>query len=250
MKTIVKKIFVLCAFVLGVSATVNAQGFEVRHNNVLLEDGAEVEIKESYENDEGETFMKFIVAVTNISENEKEMRMIREEISVVANTINTMCWDLCMDPEITEANCDSLSSSETTYPYGEMKLNESGNEPAVGTSIINYTFKSRSKGDPTVTVTVKYTYEEPTKVTESTLQDALIVTQSDGERKFKVLTTLTENISGKLEIADLSGRILQTLPIQAGQNNVTFTDVLTDGCYLLILKQGNKAISVRKGVIR
>lgn len=223
--------------------------FEVRHNGTLLEDGAEVIIKE-YETVNGETHMKFNVDVTNISDASLSMRMIKDVRSAMANTVNTMCWDVCVDPSSLEATCETLLSGEVSHPYADLTLNESGSKPATGTSIIYYTFKTRTKADPTVTVKVNYTYEAPTGIEEVIPKEAFIVTQPAGEQKFNVSTSLDGNTSARLDITDFSGRIMQTLPILPGSGNVTTTKVLAKGYYLLILKRGSDVVGVRKGMIR
>lgn len=223
--------------------------FEIRHNNKLLEDGAVVEIRES-EKENGETHMKFKVDVTNTSNATLSMRMIKDVWSVVANTENTMCWDVCVDPSEQVATCQSLPKGGISHPYADLTLNKNGSQPASGTSTIDYTFKTSAVTDPSITVTVKYIYEVPTGIKDVVLKDAFIVTQPAGEKRFKVSTTLEGNTPARLEIADFSGRIIQALSIQTGSGNVTATDVLPNGYYLLVLKRGNDVIGVRKGMIK
>lgn len=223
--------------------------FEVRHNNKVLVDGAVVEIKE-FAKENGETHMKFKVDVTNISDATLSMSMIKDVWSVAANTENTMCWDVCVDPSEQVATCQSLPKGGVSHPYADLKLNTNGSIPTSGTSSIDYTFKTSTVTDPTITVKVKYTYEVPTGLDDVTSNDAFVVTQPAGEQRFNVSTTLEGNTPARLEIADFSGRIIQTLPIQTGSGNVTSTDVLTHGYYLLVLKRGNDVIAVRKGMIK
>lgn len=225
--------------------------FEVRHKGTLLEDGAEVVIKD-YEKVNAETHMMFKVDVTNISDANLNMRMIKEVRSVAANTENTMCWDVCVDPDELVATCKALPKGEISQPYADLTLNKSGSKPASSTSIIDYTFRTNLVTDPTVTVTVKYIYEHPesTGIENVTSKDVFIATQPAGEQRFSISTTLEGNTPARLEIADFSGRIIQTQSIQTGQDIVTATDVLAKGYYLLILKRGRDVVGVRKGMIK
>lgn len=246
-----KKLFLLSAVLFGgfISSYAGEAMFEVKHNGVTLTDGQEVEVK-NYAEVLGEMYMKFEVDVTNNSDATKRMRMIREEVQLIENTTNDMCWDLCMEPTDSEAQGNELLSGETEHPYARLNLNAEG-DAVIGTSIINYTFKSGNKGEATITVTVKYIYEGPnTGVSNVQSSQSFIVSQPAGAQHFMISTFVAENSPLQLEVVDLSGRTIEAISLLSGENNSVLTNTLSKGCYLLILKNENKVISTRKGIIR
>lgn len=218
----IKKVIILASLILGVFITVYAQeeAFEVRHNGVLLTDGSEIEI-DKYNVDPimGNIYMKFEAYVTNISDGSRRMKLIKNEEELMLNTSNTMCWDLCMSPADPEAYCDEILSGETDYTYGEIILNFGGREPVVGTSIISYTFKTTKKGDPSLTVRVKYTYKEKEKPTVSENDSQLLLSGEWAADDFSSLDASSPLLTG-LDMSNI------TIPADAPALNTTNPNIL------------------------
>ena len=65
-----------------------------------------------------------------------------------------------------------------------------------------------------------------------------------------VFTLPTSSAKNKFEIADMSGRVLKTIPVVAGANTLNFTtNDFSRGIYLCVLRAGGEVLGVRRFVV-
>lgn len=207
--------------------------FQVKHKGEVLTNNQIVEIRDYKVNILGDMQMLFKVEVTNISSDTYSMKMRKKEITMQKGTSTTVCWAQCMSPYVSETvSYGNIMSTLTInqMPYADFYLNldndEKQTEPVLGTSIVQYTFKTESLDDDAkLTVEVHYIYEgqAPTGIHENQLPSLEITTQNG-----VLLITTSESLS--LPLYNTSGLLVRTIQLVPGRNTVTG---LQKGVYLL-----------------
>jgi len=191
------------------------------------------------------------VTVKNISSTPKDFLVKRIDKNYNSLTdSNAFCWGaLCYQPHISVAPL-----AQTIQPGEEFKgfigyvYPDAGAGPMIGN--IRYVFFAA--GDPNDSISHTITYETTADFSLSEKQVPVVQLYPNPTSG---LTTVqidgVENQNLRLEIINLVGKTLRSIPIPIGENRVTFdAATLAPGVYFYRMQSGDDALLTRKLVVR
>lgn len=227
-----RNIVILISLLFGTGVLSYGQGlrFQVKYKGEVLTNNQIVEIRDYEVNMIEDMQMMFKVEVTNTSSDSYAMSMRKKEITMQKGTSTTVCWSECMPPyEFETVSYGNITPATPQTPYADFYLNldndENRTEPTLGTSIVQYTFKTDQLGDAKLTVEVHYIYEgqAPVAIQENRMPSLEMTTQNG-----VLLITTGESLS--LPLYSTSGLLVRMIQLVPGINTVTG---LQKGVYIL-----------------
>ena len=193
--------------------------------------------------------MEWHLKVKNNTDKEIEVKVRKNEISLVEGTVNTFCWGSCFMPTVyTSPTPIKIAANSTDFNSFAGDYEPTGME---GTSIISYTFFNVSDEADSVMVTAFY------QAGSSGLKYI-----ADGDKNIRIYPNpVSEEINiefsedtGKpftIRIVDLDGKVEKEMRIEASEKRITIPadGIRSTSAILLIIDEKN-VIAVKKLIFR
>ncbi|MGE0636532.1 MAG: T9SS type A sorting domain-containing protein [Bacteroidia bacterium] len=196
------------------------------------------------------TMMTGRAYIKNLTSSSVNMKVKRIEHSVVANTVNYFCWDVCYGPSTDiSVNALTVAAGDTiTDFYADYE--PSGN---AGTSHIQYCFFNQADQNDSICVNA-YFYASPTGVETLMYADANTLSSAypnpaDGSTKINY-TLRNEARSAKIELHNILGAKVKTIDLKEKFAAVEIQlSGLESGVYFYSLIVDHKTIASKKLVV-
>jgi hypothetical protein len=190
---------------------------------------------------------EFSVRVKNVSNETKDIRVVREQLQRVNGSVDYYCWNLCFDTLTNVSGFISLSAGQTDSTSFHSTYRSNGNN---GESIIKFRFSSSQSAADSVNFTVHF-IATPASVADFSPQAEIQNLFPNPAQNQINLNTNSSFSNGQnfAQISDLSGRLIQTSTIQPGLNAIS-TEDLSDGIYFMQLFLDGKPGKPSKFIVK
>lgn len=188
--------------------------------------------------------------IKNTSSDTLYLKAKRNEVSLVAGSINYFCWDVCYTPSTDfSINALPVAPGDTIEDF-YADYEASGN---LGTSTIQYCFYKESDQSDSICINISFT-ATPTGIETITSADANTVSAAypnPTSGSSRVQYTLKNNAKeSKIEIHNLLGSLIKTVALtnKAGVAELQLSEAEA-GIYFYSLVVDDKTISTRKLIV-
>lgn len=245
---IMKKTILFLFAALFVSFAVNAQSLSLSNEDGPIADGGDIYV---YSDDPLVTDIIAHVYVTNNSSSTLNVKVYRDQISMVENSWSQFCWFVCFAP-----NMDTSSTVIAIEPGATNEGDFSGHYWPMGNpgeSIVAYTFYDEANMDDNVTVNVHYKLsltglEE--YLADNTSFSSAYPNPADNFVSFDYDIPSEVN-NARIIITNLLGAVVYETTLE-NYNGTARIDVasLTEGIYFATLKLDNYIAETQKVLVQ
>ena len=240
----------LLSTVVFLTVLVSGQSLQLSDSNTVIPNGSEITILRNPVHAEEIPCALF---VTNTSQSDIEVNVMREDISIVDSTTNYFCWEVCYPPFVDSGFYTRLvSKGQTDSTFIAHYAYET--KPGVfkqGTSKVKYTFFNVWEPTDAVSVTVNYIcgYDGVDEYYARMISTAM---PNPADDKTEISYNLPAGISNAyLSLSSISGVELQRIELGGQSGKATFNfSALPSGVYLYSLVVDHKMGFSRKLIIQ
>jgi len=242
-----KKILLSMAVVLLTVFYANAQSYTLEWGGEVLADTITLN---PFSVDDTEIVFEAIF--NNLTDVGANIKVIRNEISIVEGTVNSFCWDLCFPPFVdTSGNFIYIPAggqSEEAAFSAHFEIHD-----AIGISVIEYTFYNMDNPDENVKIVVNFD-TSPTAISEN-LHDNIWVSDvypNPATSFVKIDYKLPREVEAAgIKIVNLLGSVVKEQLIDT-QNSSVQIDIndINSGIYFYSLFVNGEVFSTKKLIVR
>jgi len=191
------------------------------------------------------------VYVTNNSTASLDVKVRKDEITLLSGVFNTFCWGQCFSSSTIESpNPVAIGAGETNNNDFHADYNANGND---GVTLNRYTFFDMNSPGDSVCVFIKF-ISTPTSVQDvaslKTEISSPYPNPTSSRCQFSYNVPMTANDS-RIIIMDLTGNLVNTTSLIPGEGKVTIdVSSLPSGIYFYSLWVYDKAITTRKLIVQ
>jgi hypothetical protein len=239
----VKKTILLFILVFASGVACFAQSFSLADDFGVLKNGSEI-----FQSGPSDTLQLITwLHITNKTTNTRQVMMKKENLTMLPGGSSSICWaGYCYGPDMT------VSTFPLTMLPGETVsgcFGHFGPNGCRGVSVIRWGFYNEANPTDSVSITVHYsTFPAATTETSPFMPLSLSVAgRIPADHQIDFRYTLPQGKQGRIELSNLSGKLVSHVEIVLLSGTVTFcTTELPSGVYLCTLWVDHNPIVRRK----
>ncbi|MFK5857414.1 MAG: T9SS type A sorting domain-containing protein [Bacteroidota bacterium] len=242
-----KKLILSMAVILLTVFSVNAQSFSLEWDGEAIGDTITVNADSATA-----TEVVFEAIFKNNSENGANVKVIRNEISMVENSGSYFCWVACYPPNVDTSGVSKFIAAGSETIEGDFSAHYTPNN-TIGVSLIEYVFYNEDNPEENVTVVVKFD-TSPSGIDENILKNSWLseVYPNPATNYVNIDYKLPNEVTNaSVKIVNILGSVVKEQIINT-QNSSIRMDVsdMNGGIYFYSVFINEDVFSTKKLIIR
>lgn len=242
-----KKIILSISLIIFTFCYVNAQSFSLTWEDEAIGDTVAL-----FPDSAEATVMVFEAIVNNISDHGINVKVVRNEIFTVENTLNYFCWGVCYTPAIDTSGMYMFVDKGGSSAAGDYSAHYEIHE-TVGLSIIEYTFYNMDDPSENIKVVLKFD-TSPDGIDENILKNTWVsdIYPNPASNQINVDYNMPIEVDeASVKIVNLLGSVVKEQKIDTRASNMKM-DIfdLKGGIYFYSMYINGEIYNTKKLIIR
>jgi hypothetical protein len=242
-----KKIILSISLIVFTFCYVNAQTFSLTWEDEAIGDTVVLH-PESPET----TVIVFEVILNNLSDHGINVKVARNEIYLVENTVNYFCWGVCYTPVVDTSGQYMFINKDSSSVAGDYSAHYEIHE-TIGVSIIEYTFYNMDNPSENIKVVLKFD-TSPDGIDENILKNTWVsdIYPNPASNQINIDYSMPIDVNeASVKIVNLLGTVVKEDPIDTRASNMKM-DIfdLKGGIYFYSIYINGEIYNTKKLIIR